>query len=312
MHKIWVFLGWTGLFWVMHYTMDNQVPGLSTSRAAGSSVVFDLQGHRGARGLLPENSIPGFIRALELGVHTLEMDVVVSKDAQVVVSHDPWFSSVICSLPNGDPVPPTQEQDYRLYGMTYEQIARFDCGSRGHPRFPRQEKMRVTKPLLREVIAAAEAYAETHGLPPVRYNIETKSLPEGDGLLHPVPPVFTRLLYDILVETGIRGRTTVQSFDVRTLREARSLDPALTLSLLIGREEDRGLAANLATLGFTPAIYSPDYTLVDSTLLAAAHAAGLQVIPWTVNTRAEMNRLRDLGVDGLITDYPDIGRQLLE
>ena len=272
---------------------------------------FDLQGHRGARGLLPENTIPAFLRALELGVTTLELDVVIAKDATVVVSHDPWMSATICTLPSGEPVPAAEQQTYRLFEMTYDEVARYDCGSRGHPGFSRQEKMNVAKPRLRDVIAAAEAYAREHDLPPVQYNIETKSRPEWDGTFTPDPETFTRLLYDVLVETGIKDRTILQSFDVRTLQIGRRLDPSWRLALLIGGEEDPGLASNLDTLGFTPEIYSPDYHLVDADLLRQAHARNMLVIPWTVNTLEEMLRLKDLGVDGLITDYPDIGVGLL-
>jgi glycerophosphoryl diester phosphodiesterase len=172
--------------------------------------------------------------------------------------------------------------------------------------------MPVSKPLLRDVIAAAEAYTAEHGLPAVHYNIETKSTPAGDGVFHPEPEVFTRLLYDVVVEAGVKDRTILQSFDVRTLQVGRALDPSWRLALLIGQGEDRGLEANLAALGFTPHIYSPDYHLVDAALLDDAHGRGMLVIPWTVNTEEEMQHLQALGVDGLITDYPDLGRVLLE
>ena len=121
---------------------------------------FDVQGHRGARGLLPENSIPGFKRALELGVTTLEMDVVIAADSTVVVSHEPWMSQVICRRPDGSPVEAADE--FNLHRMTYEEIRLFDCGSRGHPLFPRQTKMPVTKPRLSDVIDAAEALSLIH------------------------------------------------------------------------------------------------------------------------------------------------------
>lgn len=284
------------------------VPSTDHPRMPG----FDLQGHRGARGLLPENTIPAFLHALDLGVTTLEMDAVIAKDATVVVSHDPWMSGTICSLPSGGPVPFAAQQTYRLFAMTYDEVAQFDCGSRGHPRFPRQQKMNVAKPRLRDVIAAAEAYARAHGLPPVRYNIETKARPDWDGVFTPDPETFTTLLYTVLVETGVKDRTILQSFDARTLRVGRRLDPSWRLALLVEAEDDPGLAANLDALGFTPEIYSPDYRLVDADLLREAHARGLLVIPWTVNALEEMQRLKALGVDGLITDYPDVGAALLD
>jgi len=283
----------------------------TTQPANDASPRFDLQGHRGARGLLPENTIPAFLRALELGVTTLEMDAVIAKDSTVVVSHEPWMSGTICSLPSGEPVPVEQQEQYRIFEMTYEEVARFDCGSRGHFLFPRQEAMSVPKPRLRAVIQAAERYAREHGLPPVRYNIETKARPDWDGTFTPDPETFTLLLHNVLVDTGVKDRTTLQSFDVRTLRAGRRLDPSWTLALLISGEEDPGLAAHLETLGFTPAIYSPHYRLVDEALVREAHARGMQVLPWTVNTLEEMQHLRALGVDGLITDYPDLGASLL-
>ncbi|MEZ4702164.1 MAG: glycerophosphodiester phosphodiesterase [Rhodothermales bacterium] len=272
---------------------------------------FDLQGHRGARGLLPENTIPAFLKALDIGVTTLEMDVVISKDLQVVVSHDPWFSSEICTRPDGQPVPPDQREAYKLFEMTYKEIARYDCGSRGNPRFPGQEPMRVVKPLLKDVIAAAEAYVQAHNLPAIFYNIETKSTPRTDRIYHPEPALFTELLYDVLSEAGITQRATIQSFDVRTLRVARRLDPHLRVALLVSADEDRGFRGNIDALGFAPDIYSPQFTLVDEALVAEAHARQIAVIPWTINALEDMQRLKALGIDGLITDFPDIGIALL-
>lgn len=271
---------------------------------------FDVQGHRGARGLLPENTLPAFLKALELGVTTLEMDVVISKDNQVVLSHEPWFSSVICTQPDGSPIPEAEERTFRIYELTYAEVATFDCGSLGNPRFPQQEKMAVAKPLLRDVLAMAEAYTKERGQT-IRYNIETKSTPQGDGIMHPEPEVFTRLLYDVVEAAGVKNRATLQSFDVRTLQVARQMDPSWELVLLIGAGGDQGLEANLETLGFVPEVYSPNYTLVDEALVEAVHAKGMLLIPWTINDFDEMQRLKDLGVDGVITDYPDLGVRLL-
>ena len=273
---------------------------------------FDLQGHRGARGLLPENTIPAFIKALELGVTTLEMDVVISKDRKVVVSHEPWFSGHVCTQPSGRPIPLAEEKSYRIFEMTYKEVTQFDCGVRGNPRFPLQKAMPATKPLLSEVIDAAEKYIKAHNLPPVFYNIETKSRPIFDGTFHPEPQEFTELLYEVIRSKGISARATIQSFDPRTLQVARQLDPNLCLALLIGNDSGRtDLDEHIAELGFIPSIYSPDYRLVDARLISQAHAKGMRVIPWTINTYDEMVRLKKLGVDGIITDYPDIGLQLL-
>jgi glycerophosphoryl diester phosphodiesterase len=273
---------------------------------------FDLQGHRGARGLLPENTIPAFRRALELGVTTLEMDVVISADSQVVVSHEPWMSPVICTQPDGTPVPPDSEAQFNLFDMSYARIAEFDCGQRDHPDFPEQEAMRVVKPLLQDVLQMAEAHVDSTGRAPIFYNIETKSQPEGDNTFHPEPEAFTRLLVAVVEGAGVTARTTIQSFDPRTLQVAQAVETSapLSLALLVGRGGDE-LAENVEALGFTPTIYSPNYQLVDEALVTAAHERGMEVIPWTVNARDDMERLRQLGVDGLITDYPDRAQFLI-
>lgn len=270
---------------------------------------FDVQGHRGARGLAPENTLPAFEVALELGVTTLELDTVISADHEVVVSHDPWFASKICSKPDGEPVTPEEEQERLIYQMPYADVARFDCGKRGHPDFPRQEPRTALKPLLRDVIAFSESYARQHGRPPVRYNVETKSLPGGDGRLHPAPQAFVELVWNVVEETGIAGRFILQSFDVRTLQEARNRALPIQLALLIspGFQTPKGhLRKGLEDLGFTPDVYSPHFHLVTTEVLEKAHAEGMQVIPWTVNDAEDMLRLREMGVDGLITDYPDV------
>jgi glycerophosphoryl diester phosphodiesterase len=262
---------------------------------------FDLQGHRGARGLLPENTIPAFRRALELGVDTLELDVVVSADGQVVVSHDTVISTEICSNPDGTPV----ARELRLYGLTYAEIAGYDCGSRGNPRFPDQESSPARKPLLSAVIQMEREYSRELGRPRARWNIETKSLPSGDGVLHPGPEVFARALYRIMREGGILERAVVQSFDPRTLQATRALDPAQSLSLLVDLDRVGLLEENLAVLGFTPEVYSPHEEAVTSATVSAAHALGMLMVPWTVNAPSRMIELLKMGVDGIITDFPD-------
>lgn len=263
--------------------------------------------------MLPENTIPAFIKALELGVTTLEMDVVISKDRKVVVSHEPWFSGHVCTQPSGRPVSLAEEKSYRIFEMTYKEVAQFDCGVRGNPRFPLQKAIPAVKPLLSDVIDAAEKYIKDHNLSPVFYNIETKSRPIFDGTFHPEPQEFTELLYEVIRSKGIGARATIQSFDPRTLQVARQLNSNLSLALLVGNDpQEANLDERIDELGFIPSIYSPDYHLVDARLISQAHTRGMRVIPWTINTYDEMVRLKNLGVDGIITDYPDIGLQLLK
>lgn len=290
------------------------VEGCSAPKEADvsqSRPAFDLVGHRGARGLLPENSLPSFRRALELGVNTIEIDVVISKDSQVVVSHEPWMNHLICFTPEGASISEAEERSFNIYEMTYAEVARYDCGKGGHPNFSRQEAQSVRKPLLREVIEMGEQYTRTLGRTPSWYNIEIKSRPEWDGKYTPAPEQFMRLVYKEIVETGVTDRVIIQSFDMRPLRTTRSLDSSLYLALLVRRSNDQTLAENIEQLGFMPDSYNPNYHLVSDQLVEAAHERGMDLIPWTVNTLEEMRRLKAIGVDGIITDYPDLGRELI-
>lgn len=267
------------------------------------SADFDLQGHRGARGLLPENSIPGFIKAVALGVKTLELDVVVSKDGKMIVSHEPFFSHQICQTPTGDSISEAAEKNYNIYQYTAEAIQQFDCGSLGNANFPEQKAQAVYKPTLLEVIDTVEKYIQANNLEPVYYNIETKSTPEGDSLYHPAPTQFAEMLYAELKSTPIIERVYIQSFDVRTLQVFKKLDKDIPLVLLVAN--NLSLEQNLEKLGFTPKVYSPYYELVDKKLMKEAKAKKMLVIPWTVNEREKMQEMLNLGVDGLITDYPN-------
>lgn len=263
---------------------------------------IDLQGHRGARGLLPENTIPSFRRALALGVTTLEMDVAINAEDHVVLSHEPWMSAKICSHPDGRKIKKSEEKSLKIYEMSDAQVAAYDCGSRGHPDFPRQHPMALSKPLLDEVL---RAFAKE----PARFNIEIKSRPDGDGIFHPEVGEFAAILYGTLKNHGVLERTTVQSFDPRALEAIYDIDPQLSTALLISDSKD--FEQNLARLSFVPDIYSPDYDLVNEALVRAAQDRNLQVIPWTVNDAATMRQLLSWGVDGLITDYPDIAAEVL-
>ena len=270
---------------------------------------IDLQGHRGARGLYPENTIPAFIYALDLGVTTLEMDIAITADGNAVVSHEPWMSAKICSHPDGRPVTAKEEKSLRIYSMSDEEVAGFDCGSRGHPGFPQQRPMAVSKPLLSELLqAVAKRSAET-GRKPVLFNIEIKSLPFGDRIFHPEVQEFADILYQTVKIHGVLDRTTVQSFDPRALEATHAIDAGVSTSLLI--ENSDSLQTNLSRLSFVPSIYSPDYRLLNVDTIKAAQEKGIRVIPWTVNNEDSMRKLVDMGVDGLITDYPELGIRVL-
>lgn len=268
---------------------------------------FDLQGHRGARGLLPENTIPGFLKAMDLGVNTIEMDLVVTADNRILVSHEPWFNHLISTKPDGTPVDENEERSLIIYKMTYEETQQYDAGMRGNVNFPGQQAMRVTKPLFMDAVRAIEEYASQNNLPKPAYNIETKSEPQYYGEMVPQPDEFARLLYRELQvldqEFDILGRVIVQSFDPQTLIEFRKLNNDVKQAMLVS---DNGTVQEyIDRLGYTPEIWSPNYRLVTPELIAEAEERGMKVIPWTINTIEEMKQLLDLGVHGIITDYPD-------
>lgn len=269
-----------------------------------TTTTFDWQGHRGARGLAPENTVPSFLKALEFPlVSTLELDVVVSKDQQLIVSHEPWISHEICSHAAGKAVQKSEEAALNILQMTAAEIAAFDCGSRGHTRFPEQTAMPAYKPTLKEVVKAVEDYCAARNRPLPQYNIEIKSSPEWDEVKTPAPAVFARLTVEEIRRLGIAGRTCVQSFDPRSLHEVHSLAPDMVTALLV--ENLRGLEENVKELGYTPTIYSPYFKLVNAETVKNAHAKKMRIIPWTVNETADMQALIRLGVDGIITDYPN-------
>jgi len=269
---------------------------------------LDVQGHRGARGLVPENTIPAFIRALEEGVTTLELDVVITKDKQVVISHEPYMSISICSKPNGQPVTNSEMEQFNIYQMTYAEVSRFDCGIRGNSRFPEQQKMAASKPLLVDMIKQVENYLAEKGLPKVAYNIELKSTPKGDGISHPQVEEFADIVQTVLDQVLTNDRYTIQCFDFRVLKYYHQKYPDVDLVALV--ENMKGVKGNLKELGFVPEIYSPYHALLSRKDIELCHQEGMKVIPWTVNDRDRMEKLVNWGVDGIITDYPDRAKGL--
>jgi glycerophosphoryl diester phosphodiesterase len=267
---------------------------------------FDIEGHRGCRGLMPENTIPAMMKALELGVTTLEMDAVITKDKQVILSHEPFFNHEITTGPDGKYVTEQDERNLNIYKMTYAQTQTYDVGLKPHPRFPNQKRLKATKPLLREVIENVEAYHKLNGGRTVFYNIETKTQPVTDGTYHPSPGDFVHMLMNVINSANISDRVIIQSFDFRTLQVLHKRYPAIKTAALVEDFDKRSLEEHLKALGFRPTIYSPHYSLVNKELIGKCHDQQIKVIPWTVNDKAKIDELKALGVDGIITDYPDL------
>jgi glycerophosphoryl diester phosphodiesterase len=267
---------------------------------------FDKQGHRGCRGLMPENTIPAMLKAIDLGVTTLETDVVISKDKQAILSHEPFFNHEITTKPDGNYVTEAEGKSLNIYRMNYEEVKKFDVGLKPHSRFPQQQKLNAYKPLLAEMIDSVEAYCKKSSRPLPQYNIETKSLPITDNIYHPPPPEFVDLLMQVIFSKKIEERVIIQSFDFRTLQYLHQKYPQIKTAMLIEDYDKRSLEEQLKALGFTPTIYSPEYSLVNDALIKACHHSGIKIIPWTVNTKEEMQELKSLGVDGIISDYPNL------
>lgn len=268
--------------------------------------VFDKQGHRGCRGLMPENTIPAMLRAIEIGVTTLEMDAMITKDEKVILSHDPYFNHNITTKADGTFIDANEEKNYSIYGMTYTQTLQYDVGMKPLAGFPRQQKIPVHKPLLSDVIDSVETFCgkEKRSLP--FYNIETKSDPATDNIFHPTPEKFVDKLMEVIYRKGIAERVIIQSFDFRTLKIMHQKYPSVKTAALIELTDKRRVDEQLKELGFTPTIYSPEASLVSKELITHCHKISMKVIPWTVNDKDRIEYFRSLGVDGIITDYPDL------
>ncbi len=295
-----------------------------------SAAAFDLQGHRGARGLAPENTLAAFRKAQEIGVTTLETDLAVTKDGVLVIAHDPYLNPDIVRGPDGRWL---GAKGPAILTLTLAELQRYDIGrvdpaSRYAREFPEQRPEDGERfPTLAEVFALAGAASR-----PLRFNIETKVTPASSSETVD-PATFARLTIDVVRRAGMMRAVTIQSFDWRTLVEAKKLAPEIGTVCLTSEtssfdtvRRDRRLPSpwhagfDLAAHGGSlPRLvkvagcetWSPHWRNVTRELVTEAHAIGIRILPWTVNDPADMARLIDLEVDGLITDYPDRGRAVM-
>lgn len=270
----------------------------------------DVHGHRGCRALMPENTVAGFLKAAELGCTWVEMDVVITGDGQVLVSHEPWMDHRICRTPQGDSITPGQERSFNIFRMTTAEAQAFDCGSAQHPDFPEQDNAPAHKPTLLEVVEAMDDFATENGFGTIGFNIEIKSEPELYGTFQPNPKVFVNTVMAAITELNIADRCILQSFDPTILEAIHEAEPGMRLSFLV--ENDDGIAANLKRLSFAPAIYSPAFEQLDATTVNTLHEKDIEVAAWTVNEEADIRRMLALGVDIIITDHPDRALRILD
>jgi len=262
---------------------------VSAVLAADAARELDVQGHRGCRGLLPENSIPAFERALELGVTTLELDLQVTRDRVVIVTHDQQLDPAHCAYDDGRRVPKTPFKD-----LDHADLAEVECGSRQAKGFREQRPLPgVRIPTFADVLALARNASY-----PVRVNVEVKLQDTRAGI--PVDE-FARLMLDGLRAAGMESRATIQSFDPAALRAVAAIAPDIPRSILV-RKRAR-YDAVVEESGAT--ILSPKHPALRREDVTRMQARGIAVIPWTVNEPADIRRMLSLGVDGIISDYPD-------
>ncbi len=286
--------------------MDNETYNLPKPPSGGLGAAFDTQGHRGCRGLMPENTIPAMLHALTLGVTTLEMDAIITKDQQVILSHEPFFNHELTTKPDGSFVREDEERALNIYQMNYEEVKKFDIGLKPHPRFPGQQKLRAVKPTLAEVFDSVQHFMKTTKRPYPFFNIETKCLPIGDNRYHPEPKEFVDLLMKVIREKGMEKQVTIQSFDFRTLQYLHQHYPGISTVMLIEENDHSSLEEQLKKLGFTANVYSPHYSLVNADLIKKCHDNNMRIIPWTVNDKPTIEKLKKSGVDGIISDFPNL------
>lgn len=266
---------------------------------------FSYEAHRGGRGLYPENSIGGMKMSIDFPiVTTLEMDCHITKDKKVVVYHDDFLNPKFVTYSDGLELKGKDNKGL-IYNYTYEQLQQFDLGLKGNVDFPQQRKISTKIALLSDLIDEAEKYAASKGKK-MFYNIETKSNEKKDNVAHPEPKEFSDLMLKIILDKGIDKRTVIQSFDKRTIQYINKQYPTVRTSYLIDAKNTKTVKELVEELGFKPFIISPNYKIVTEQFVKDAHAMGIKVLPWTVNTKEEIEKLKALNVDGIISDYPNL------
>ncbi|MES2945253.1 MAG: glycerophosphodiester phosphodiesterase [Pseudomonadota bacterium] len=294
---------------------------------SAASFAFDLQGHRGARGLAPENTLTAFALALKTGVSTLELDIGLTADGVVVIAHDPYLNPAITRDASGQWL--TASKGPLINTLTLAQLQAFDVG-RINPAstyFNQFSSQQARDGEHIPTLAALFDLVKTLGANKVRFNIETKLNPlqAGDTAS---PEVMTAALLKVVRDAGLSKRVTVQSFDWRSLKLVQQLEPGLPTACLTVQSSSSNTAKDprwMAGLKLDdyPSLpdmvkaancssWSPNSGALTQDQVKQAQALGLKVLPWTVNSAADMQKLLDWKVDGIITDYPDRLREVMD
>lgn len=244
-----------------------------------------------------------FKEAIRLGVHALELDIVVSGDNHIVVSHEPFMSQVTCIAPDGKEIFEDEDLKYNLYKMPYGEIKQFECGLKFHPKFPNQKLCSSYKPILEEMIQTCELFVQGNGYSLIDYIVEIKSKQSFYGKFQPTPEIYVELVLEAVEIFNLKDRLVLKSFDINILNEIKKQCPSQRISLLINRKES--IPEKLKQLTFKPEILGPYFELLNEDIVSEYKIKGFQILPWTINEVSDMKRLISYGVDGIITDYPD-------
>ncbi len=268
------------------------------------SEYIDVQAHRGGAGLMPENTIEAMKHALDMGVNTLELDLQISADGQVVVSHDAYFHHRYAIRPDSTLVQKEDPKEY-IYKMTYSQVEKYDVGSRPSEVWPDKACFKTVKPLAEDLIDFVESYTKEKGYSPVRYNIEIKSKKgKGEGENWPTYDAFATICCKLLNSKYLDDRLVVQSFDPRALNYIHEKYPELILSYLVDAKAP-DFETYMGMLKFTPQWLSPHHSITYETLVQKCREKGMKLVPWTVDKPEDIERIINLGVEAIISNYPD-------
>ncbi len=265
---------------------------------------FQIQAHRGARAHFPENTLHAFDQSVNAGFRIIEMDVVISEDLQIVVSHDPWLNPSICGQ-NSQLI----SEKIPLYRLSYQEIKNYDCGSFGNPNFPNQQKIAASKPLLKDVFLWANQKEKEIGEKLV-LNIEIKSRKTWEKKGMPNYKIMSDSVIVLLKEYNRLDKDIIQSFDTRTLKYLQQQESSILLSYLVGNANL--VRSQFKKLGFVTSFYSPYYRLVNAKNVKVAQELGSKVVPWTVNDSLIFKKLLSYSIDGIISDDPQLLRLSLQ
>ncbi|PJZ25815.1 glycerophosphodiester phosphodiesterase [Leptospira hartskeerlii] len=276
---------------------------------------LDLQGHRGARGLKPENTWPAFEEALSQGMTTIELDTVLTKDQKIIIHHDSESNPALCSKKDGSEI-----VSKSIYELTLAELKELDCGTKKNPKFPEQISVPGTELLtIQEFFEKVQTWERTGKRKVIpKFNIETKfPNDEQSQVSNEILEAHVSLLIKAIETAKVVDRSTIQSFYLPALSLVKKKNPKIQTSALFSLTYPQGAAMKFGfggsrrelvlnqTKELKADIISPYFLFVTDEFVSKAHSLGIKVIPWTVNETQEMERLIKAGVDGIITDYPD-------